>query len=932
MASRCSEPKQVLRGALLASTALLTVCVSGRCIARSVARQRRNGRSAALLATIALFAASTVSAHAQSEWTGAVSSNWFLGANWTPTLVPGQTTDAIINTVSPNSTVIASPGALAKNLAVGLTATGMLTIQAGGTLIVSGATVGNLAGSQGTVTVTGAGSNWQSNSTVTVGSAGTGALTIQDGGTMNSNGGSVGLTATGIGTVTVTGPGSSWINGPIGLSVGSFGTGTLTIANGGSFINILAGEDANIGRFVGSQGTVTVTGAGSSWSSTPTVNIGNMGTGTLTIADGGVVNVVGPIVIATNATAIGTLNIGADAGDPAAAPGTLATPSLAFGAGTGTLNFNHTSTSYVFAPTISGGGNGSVNVLAGTTTLTASNTYTGPTNVIGGTLLVNGSIAPSVLTTVNAGGTLGGNGTVGNTVINGGTLSPGNSIGTMTVNGNLTFNAGSTYLVEVSPATADRTNVTGTATLAGTVQAVPLPGSFTAKTYTLLNAAGGVIGTFDSLIVPSGAGGNPHLTYDANNVFLVLEAVQLPPLLPPGLSINQMNVANAIAAAAASGVPIPPGFDALLNMPASALPGALTQLSGEHATGMTSAVNLSMGLFLNAMLDPFVTGRSGSFGSAMGYAAEVPSPVQRVALEAFAADMPVKAPPLAPTVAQRWSVWGAAYGGRNRTDGDPVVVGSNNLTATAAGFAMGADYRVSRDTVVGLATAIGETRWSVAGLGKGNADVAQFGGYASTRWQNLYLSGAVAGAFYRAATDRTLNIAGTDHLEADFNANSIGGRVEGGWRFGVTSYGLTPYAAVQVQSVRTPGYSESATSGSNQFALSYTGQTVTDTRSELGVWADTRHLLANGSLLVLRGRAAWVHDYNLDSRINAVFQTLPGASFTVNGAAAARDAALTSAVAELRMTNGVTLAGKFDGEFSGRSTTIAGTGMVRYAW
>ena len=42
-----------------------------------------NSRSAALLATIALFAASTVSTHAQtSNWTGRFSSNWFLSGNW----------------------------------------------------------------------------------------------------------------------------------------------------------------------------------------------------------------------------------------------------------------------------------------------------------------------------------------------------------------------------------------------------------------------------------------------------------------------------------------------------------------------------------------------------------------------------------------------------------------------------------------------------------------------------------------------------------------------------------------------------------------------------------------------------------------------------------------------------------------------------------
>ena len=87
-------------------------------------------------------------------------------------------------------------------------------------------------------------------------------------------------------------------------------------------------------------------------------------------------------MIATNAGSIGTLNIGAGAGNPAVAPGTLTAPSVAFGAGTGTINFNHTSADYVFAPAISG--DGTVNVLAGTTTLTAANSYSGATNVEAG--------------------------------------------------------------------------------------------------------------------------------------------------------------------------------------------------------------------------------------------------------------------------------------------------------------------------------------------------------------------------------------------------------------------------------------------------------------------------------------------------------------------------------------------------------------------
>ena len=138
------------------------------------------------------------------------------------------------------------------------------------------------------------------------------------------------------------------------------------------------------------------------------------------------------------------------------------------GSGNGQIVFNHTSANYTFAPVIIGSGAGTrtVRVEAGTTILTATSTYTGPTIINGGTLSVNGSIASSAVT-VNAGGTLGGNGTVGNTTINGGTLAPGNSIGLLTVNGSLSFTAASSYMVEISPANADRVNVTGTATLGG---------------------------------------------------------------------------------------------------------------------------------------------------------------------------------------------------------------------------------------------------------------------------------------------------------------------------------------------------------------------------------------------------------------------------------------------------------------------------------
>ena len=111
-------------------------------------------------------------------------------------------------------------------------------------------------------------------------------------------------------------------------------------------------------------------------------------------------------MIANNAGSTGTLNIGAGAGSPAAAPGTLTAPSIAFGAGTGSINFNHTSANYVFAPAISG--DGTVNVLAGSTTVTGANSYNGATNVIAGTLQAGApnTFSPNSAVTVAGRGTL----------------------------------------------------------------------------------------------------------------------------------------------------------------------------------------------------------------------------------------------------------------------------------------------------------------------------------------------------------------------------------------------------------------------------------------------------------------------------------------------------------------------------------------------
>jgi autotransporter-associated beta strand protein/T5SS/PEP-CTERM-associated repeat protein len=705
-------------------------------------------------------------------------------------------------------------------------------------------------------------------------------------------------------------------------------------AGGGAFDT--NGNSATLGGGISSSGGLTKLGAGtltlsgaSSYSGATAVNAGTLQAGAAnTFASGSAFTVASGATLDLNgfSQTVGSL---AGAGN------------VTLGAATLTTGTDNTSTT--FSGTISGTG-GLTKIGAGTLVLTGTNPYSGATAVNGGRLTVNGAIPNSTLT-VNGGATLGGTGTIGNAIINNGTLSPGNSIGTITVNGNLVMTAAASYLVEISPTNADRTNVGGTATLAGTVQAVFAAGSYVTRAYTILSAAGGRIGTFNALTTTNlPANFTASLSYTATDAILNLTAALggLTALGVPNaasgagafacaFNVNQCNVANALNAFFNNGGTLPPAFASIFGLTGVNLGNALTLLSGEAATGGQQAAFQLTNQFLGVMLDPFVDGRNAfggvGGGGALGFAPEREELPDDIAL-AYAKLL--KAPPKPATFEQRWSVWGAGYGGGNRTSGDPAVVGSHDLSARTAGGAAGLDYHLSRDSVVGVALAGGGTDWSLAqGLGGGKSDAFQAGIYGATRWGAAYVAAALAFTNHWMSTDR-FAFAG-DHLSASFNAQSFGGRVEGGYRFATLYGGLTPYAAVQAQNFRTPAYSE-ADLNAGGFALGYNGRTATDTRSELGGRFDRLLLLNPEAALTLRARVAWAHDWVSDPTLAAVFQALPGASFLVNGATPAKNSALTSAGAELRLANGVSLLAKFDGEFASHSSTYAGTGTVRYTW
>ena len=143
--------------------------------------------------------------------------------------------------------------------------------------------------------------------------------------------------------------------------------------------------------------------------------------------------------------------------------------------------------------------------------------------------------------------------------------------------------------------------------------------------------------------------------------------------------------------------------------------------------------------------------------------------------------------------------------------------------------------------------------------------------------------------------------------------------------------GITPYAAAQFTTFDLPAYAEQAIVGSNTFALAYGAKERH--RSAQRTRLPHRQVLRDDGWHSHAARTlAWAHDYDPDRSIGATFQTLPGASFVVNGAAQASNSALVTASLEKKWLNGWSAAATFEGEFSDVTRSYAGKGVVRYAW
>ncbi|MEX2172273.1 MAG: PEP-CTERM sorting domain-containing protein [Pirellulales bacterium] len=165
----------------------------------------------------------------------------------------------------------------------------LLQVLDGGRVENTSAIIANLAGSTGTVEVAGLGSLWQNATSLTIGESGHGTLLITDGGRVTAGSGinltTIGSATTGTGFVEVRGLDSLWSVGGF-LQLGDSGTGTLRILEGGRVTSV----GAILGDNAGSRGEVLVDGDGSRWEVAGELTVADPGEAHLTISNGGIVS------------------------------------------------------------------------------------------------------------------------------------------------------------------------------------------------------------------------------------------------------------------------------------------------------------------------------------------------------------------------------------------------------------------------------------------------------------------------------------------------------------------------------------------------------------------------------------------------------------------------------------------------------------------
>ena len=271
--------------------------------------------------------------------------------------------------------------------------------------------------------------------------------------------------------------------------------------------------------------------------------------------------------------------------------------------------------------------------------------------------------------------------------------------------------------------------------------------------------------------------------------------------------------------------------------------------------------------------------------------------------------------------------WLSVFGGAGDLSGNGD---SHNVRSRTAGLVGGLEHQFDPSLQAGIAFGYAGTGFNTSGVsGSGTVDtlaVTPYARYAPGRW---YVEGAIGAAYSDASITRDIVFPGVARsATGNFGGTTFLSQVETGYRLDLDARTVVkPFVAVQGIAIRQGAFTEVGAGAANlNVARNTTG-------SALGILgAEVVYGLPVGLAAPARlnGRLGWARELAGTQRIASAFlDGTPGASFTVNGANAPRDAAVFGLGMTLALRS-FDLFVRYEGTAGSGATMQGGTGGLRF--
>lgn len=531
-----------------------------------------------------------------------------------------------------------------------------------------------------------------------------------------------------------------------------------------------------------------------------------------------------------------------------------------------------------------------------------------------GTLSVAGAVSAPIDVARN--GELRGTGAVSGATTIAGTLRPGSSPGTLSFSSPVSQTAGSTLVIEIDgPGTGQgagnysRVVVNGSGnsyTIANGVTLIPVLRGISFPTGTapagnqynltlgqrlegVIQAQGGVFGTFSSVIQPTGglpAGTRIIPLYSATSVDLFVSPASYGSY--GGITQNQAAVGGAIDALILTGATVSrPLVSAIVPLGATAISPALSSLSGQSIANLPlAAVEAS-----HAFTDQIGVRRSQFAQASDGL-----------------------------------QFWGWVFGNTAKTSSD----GNNpGFLSRLAGGILGVDFASASGLRAGIAGGFGGGNVRAAD-GNGRAELRSYyaGGYLGIQKTSLSVNAQLGVNFNNFGNNRTVSVGALSRsANADIDGKTTSAALDIGYRIKTGSFTIEPIGFARYDTVKVSDFIEE---GADVFALTVNNRRYSRLSTGVGARLRAEIATANGAVIQPEAHASWRHELK-DPRY-ALTMSLAGQSFAVQSGAPGRDAALLGASIGAQLSAKLRLVAAYDVELARNRTGHDMSAQLRMQW